>query len=239
MAINKITAPLSTSPAVFAAPVVNQLLALSIASEKHARIVNGYILKGAMFCILGDIFVADSDTTISGTESGSIAVRFTVSGNAAIAEYVSSNDATWNGAYFGFYDSSDRMYIYDYLYAGDFINYLYPVITTESISLTTTYSNPNGITTRRIQKSGKYRVYFVFQTSHSGTYSIVLFKNGVAVGTEKTIVATGQSWYGESQTEDFLFYEGDYVELRVKRGSPTDGVIRIEGYSFRNQAGAW
>lgn len=211
MAINKIAAPLSNSPSVFASPVVNQLLALSMASEKHARIVNGYVRKGSMFCILGDLFVADSDTLISGTESGSVAVIFTVSGNEATAAYTTSNDATWNGAYQGYYDSSNRLYIYDYIYPADNFYGIKqqqeddPGIDSFIGSLNTYYATGIKIV---IPKSGKWRIKYS-QKKVKGNGNTILTKNGVAI-TSAAAVTTDYA----TISNDIVCEEYDIVEIQ-------------------------
>ena len=111
MAINKIVAPLATAPNVFAAPVINHLNAHAINVNPIIKIANGYVKKGAMFCIGGELFAADADTAILGSNAGAIAVRFDVSGTTATATYVDSvSGLTWNGAYHGWYDVSDNYY---------------------------------------------------------------------------------------------------------------------------------
>lgn len=233
MAINKIAAPLSTSPSVFATPVVNQLLALSIASEKHARIVDGYVLKGSMFCILGELFVADSNTAISGTETGSVAVRFTVSGNAAVAEYVATNEGVWNGAYFGFYDSTNRLYIYDFLYAGDVLNPDYTITTSESF-----FAGDIGTWNRliqaskRIKKSGKYRIVLSFSVVN-GSVNAVIYKNGYAYGTVRSLNKTSGTF-----TEDLLFNEGDTLDIYYSATNhDIVAMVQFIEISIRNQIG--
>lgn len=111
MAINKIVAPLATSPNVFAAPVINHLNAHAINVNPIIKIANGYVKKGAMFCIGGELFAADADTAILGSNTLAIAVRFDVSGTTATATYVDSvSGLTWNGAYHGWYDGSGYYY---------------------------------------------------------------------------------------------------------------------------------
>ena len=221
MAINKIAAPLSTSPSVFAAPVVNQLLALSMASEKHARIVNGYVRKGSMFCILGDLFVADSDTLISGTESGSVAVIFTVSGNAATAAYTTSNDATWNGAYQGYYDSSNKLYIYDYIYPADNFygikqqNEAGVLIVRDIIPLNTYAATGIKIV---IPKSGKWRIKYS-QKKVKGNGNTILTKNGVAI----TSAAATTAAYA-TISNDVVLEEYDVVEIQYAPTAWSSGI---------------
>lgn len=110
MAINKITAPLSTGPSVFAAPVINQLAALLTDCNHTKRASGGYILKGALFNIGGSMFLADSDTAISGTSSNY--VKIIASGNTATAAYTTSvANVSWNGAYQGCFDNDGALYI--------------------------------------------------------------------------------------------------------------------------------
>ena len=88
MAINKITAPLGTSPSVFAAPVIAQLAALLTDCNHGIRISGGYVKAGSLWNIGGSMFLADSDTAITGTRSASTTgVKFTVSGDSATVSY--------------------------------------------------------------------------------------------------------------------------------------------------------
>src|SRR5574344_949268 len=112
MAINLFTAPLATSPAVFASPVVSELALLVRNIDHQNRFKYGYVRKGAMFNIGGSLFVADSDTAISGTYSGFI--KLTVSGTTATPSYVSgSQSVTWDDENNGFYDGSGNYYSFD------------------------------------------------------------------------------------------------------------------------------
>ena len=118
MAINKITAPLSTGPSVFASPVINQLASLLDTYNKSALIIDGNITAGSLFCIGGSMFLADSDTAISGTKSNYVSI--TVSGDTATASYVSSlSSVSWNGSYHNYYDANGVLYLFD---EGDGIN---------------------------------------------------------------------------------------------------------------------
>lgn len=213
MAINKIAAPLSTSPSVFAAPVVNQLLALVLGIDMGERVSNGYIKKGAMFNILGDLFVADSDTLVSGTESGSVAIKFTVSGNTAVASYVSSmSSVSWNGTYQGFYDSSNNMYFTDYIYPGDRIYQGY-----ENYCFTVSDSYIDNISFI-IPRSAKWRIKFFLvgksQSAGSDYRSYAqIYKNGVAISGE---FLTGEVTNPLKCTLDYEFSKGDVVTIKTK-----------------------
>lgn len=115
MAINKITAPLATGPSYFADPVINQLATLLTDCNHGLKVNNGVVKAGAVFNIGGSTFMADSDTTISGTQSGNyVIVQFTVSGDTATVAYASSfSGLTWNGVYQGYYDTSGNYYYTD------------------------------------------------------------------------------------------------------------------------------
>lgn len=118
MAIIKISSPLSTSPSVFAEPVLNQLLALAIDCNHGNRIGNGYVKKGSLWNIGGVMFIADADTAINGSKNQGLstcamAIRFSVSGSTATATYINDlTGVTWNGEYQGYYDASGNMYYY-------------------------------------------------------------------------------------------------------------------------------
>ena len=111
--INKITAPLSTGPSVFAQPVINHLAIFLNTHSQRAVVKNGYVLKGTVLSIGGTMYYADSNTAISGTESNYI--KITVSGDTASAEYVSSLPTTiaFNGTYSGYYDGDSNLYLFD------------------------------------------------------------------------------------------------------------------------------
>ena len=112
MAINLFTAPLATSPAVFASPVVSELALLVRNIDHQNRFKYGFVRKGAMFNIGGSLFVADSDTAISGTYSGFI--KLTVSGTTATASYVDgSQSVAWDDENNGYYDGSGNYYALD------------------------------------------------------------------------------------------------------------------------------
>ena len=113
MAIVKISAPLATSPAVFAAPVVNQLAALTINMAKGSDVKNGsHIRSGALFNIGGVMFIADSDTAITGVASSY--VKLTVTGDSAAASFVADlTGVSWNDAYKGYYDVGGALYLFD------------------------------------------------------------------------------------------------------------------------------
>ena len=110
MAIKKITAPLSTGPSVFAAPVIAQLAALLTLASNVKRASGGYILKGALFNIGGTMYMADSDTAINGTPSDYVAI--TASGDIATATYATDvSNVSWNGSNQGCFNTSGVLYI--------------------------------------------------------------------------------------------------------------------------------
>lgn len=113
MAINKITAPLADTTANFATPVINQLQALVIDCNHGDRYNTTKILDGALFCIGGEMFRADSDTTISGVSSTATFIKFVVSGTVATPSFVTTleNALTWSGDYQGYYDGDGNYYL--------------------------------------------------------------------------------------------------------------------------------
>jgi hypothetical protein len=117
MAILRIDAPLATSPAVFAAPVVNQLAALSIDTGKGSPVKGGsHIRFGSLFNIGGVMFVADADTAITGTASNY--VKLTVTDDEAAASFVADlSGVAWNDAYKGYFDVDGSLYLFDEDYA--------------------------------------------------------------------------------------------------------------------------
>ncbi len=112
MAINRIAAPLATSPATFATPVVNQLASNILDHELPERIIGTNVVEGARFNIGGVEYVADADTAITGTASDY--VKITPSGDTASAAYVADlTGVTWNPSYKGYYDTSGNLYVFD------------------------------------------------------------------------------------------------------------------------------
>ena len=116
MAINRIVAPLATSPATFATPVVNQLASNILDHELPERIIGTNVVDGARFNIGGVEYVADADTAITGTASDY--VKITPSGATASAAYVADlTGVTWNPSYKGYYDTTGNLYVFDELKA--------------------------------------------------------------------------------------------------------------------------
>lgn len=91
---------------------VDYIRALALLPSRPLLWSGSYILKGAYFNIGGAIYIADSDTAISGTQSQYI--KITPSGNSASASFVASLDGVeWNQAYSGHYDVSGNLYIFN------------------------------------------------------------------------------------------------------------------------------
>lgn len=113
MSINKITAPLADTTTNFATPVINQLQALVIDCNHGDRYNANYILEGALFCIGGELFKADSDTKINGTRFTPTFIKFVVSGTVATPSYVDTLESalTWSGDYQGYYDGDGNYYL--------------------------------------------------------------------------------------------------------------------------------
>lgn len=220
MAINKIVAPLATAPNVFAAPVINHLNAHAINVNPIIKIANGYVKKGAMFCIGGELFAADADTAILGSNAGAIAVRFDVSGTTATATYVDDDTGvTWDGAYHGWYDTSGTYY--EMLWRIDVSNK-----TRRRLA-----EIPNGTIVKPYETAwwfvtDDYRsdicgmvkaralVYAEPNIIENTNYKITIYINGVLVYKKET----GQEDFG---TLEYFIDYGDYITLKIENLSPT------------------
>lgn len=218
MAINLITAPTSTGPSVFASPVINQLASLLDCINMGAVVQDGYILEGAMFCIGGAMYLADSDTAISGTESNYVAV--TASGSTATAAYVSSlSDVSYDAAYHGYFDTGGVLYLFD---ESDAINdgyittdYALPTptrlprhFTAGTIafnSLDSTYTIDEGdsdygeVAYMYCPRAGIITTSFAMHGSVStSTIYAQIYVDGVAVGTVHTLSSTTATTFTDS-----------------------------------------
>ena len=115
MAINKV--PYPTTPVPVSddwARVVNVLQTNYLEIENKIKIDfgNDNVLKGAVFNIGGAVYLADSDTAITGTASDY--VKLTPGTSTATAAYVSSlSGVTWNDTYNGYYDVSGNLYVFN------------------------------------------------------------------------------------------------------------------------------
>lgn len=91
---------------------VTQLARVLLDSSVPYRISGSNVLKGSMFIIGGAMYVADSDTGITGTASAY--VKITAAGDVASAAFVANlSGVSWNDAYNGYYDGAGAMYIFD------------------------------------------------------------------------------------------------------------------------------
>jgi hypothetical protein len=115
MAINRVTYPSTPTPASGDWDLIVDLMQTGYLKMENAlRIdyVNDNVLEGAVFHIGGTVFLADSDTAITGTPSDF--VKLTVSGATASAAYVADlTGVTWNEAQNGYYDISGNLYVFD------------------------------------------------------------------------------------------------------------------------------
>jgi hypothetical protein len=112
MAINRVLAPNAshTGPNNLS-EIIAQLAALVNDKEQPARISGSYVLQGAFFNVGGVLYLADSNTAISGTASPY--VKLTPSGATAAASFVADlTGVTWNVTYKGYYDGSGNLYVF-------------------------------------------------------------------------------------------------------------------------------
>jgi len=211
MAINKITAGLADGPSVFATPVINQLAALLTDCNHRLRVSGGYVKAGSLWNIGGTMFLADSDTVITGTRTANTTgVKFTVSGNTATVSY-GIDAITWNGLYQGYYDTSGNLY-----YKGEVIAGTYVVVGIDYIS--GSYGT-------------SYTKMYEYQVNHGGIYSIKtrirtdigtttfyekVYINDVAVGTELS-ASGGNTFY--TRTENIFIEDRDKISVYAKNNT--------------------
>lgn len=119
MPINKITAPASTPSAVADYTAQNNLLAaLALAAQGAARVSGSNVLKGAVFLYGGSIFLADSDTAISGSASDYVKLTVAVDGLTLTPSFVADlTGVSWSSTWNGYYDVSGNLYEFDELKA--------------------------------------------------------------------------------------------------------------------------
>lgn len=173
MSINKKTFPTGTAPTGFVQPVINFLQALAIDTNHKERKVGSYIKQGAAFCINGELFIADSDTEITGTKPTTTdAVKFTISGDIATPIWATDlSDISWDGEYQGYYDTARNYY---FVQDEGWIGVTLPLFTYDN----TTYEK---IRTGTILRTGTYSittgVYTVTKDNAGATVAVKLLRN--------------------------------------------------------------
>ena len=223
MAINKITAPGST-PATFWPAVLEFFEAYALGIENAFRVKStAHIAKGSFFAIGGSIYVADSDTAITGTSSAY--VKLTPSGTTASPSYVASlTGVTWSDTYNGYYDGSGNLYIFDEVVARN----------AGAITELKTTRNWKGLNTavianRSANSDNSDMINSLnMSTGKEGTYS------EVAVNTNSTVLIPAGTYM--VCTKGF-----QSVWLEIKDGSGTwqggssvvNGLIISDGVNFR------
>ena len=117
MSITKITDPAAV-PAAVADYTAQNTHSERLLGDIHGPfpIDGSNIKKGSLFNIGGDMFYADSDTTITGTPSDY--VKLVLSGSTATPSFVASlTGVTWNDAYNGYYNVGGDLHVFDELQA--------------------------------------------------------------------------------------------------------------------------
>ena len=185
---------MSTGPSVFADPVIAQLAALLTDCNHGTRVSGGYVKSGSLWNIGGSMFLADSDTAITGTRSASTTgVKFTVSGDVATVSY-GTDTPTWNASYQGYYDGSGNYYYIGSIKAGNFpfpaagvqrtmytkagsdtVTYISFLLYIAQTSLSSKTSEAGCF---KIQKSGIYRLNRIMGIGSSATGVISVYLNG-------------------------------------------------------------
>lgn len=117
MAINLITAPSAVPAAVADYEQQNALIAaLALAAQGAARVVGSNIVKGAVFLVGGSVYLAATDTAISGAASDY--VKLTITGTTLVPSYVADlTGVTWSSTWNGYYDAGGNLYEFDELKA--------------------------------------------------------------------------------------------------------------------------
>jgi hypothetical protein len=86
-----------------------------LSQEMPTRIVGANIVKGAVFQIGGTLYLADSDTAISGAPSEYMKMTPSSDGSVCTAAFVSSlTGVAWNSTYNGWYDTGSPASFYDF-----------------------------------------------------------------------------------------------------------------------------
>jgi len=116
MSIKKISSPTGVSNAVAGdwSGLIDILKMNSQLNVGSAKIDNSsaFVLKGAVFYISGELYIADSETEITGSSSNY--VKVTASGDTASAEFVSDlSGISWDADKAGYYDLSGSLYVFD------------------------------------------------------------------------------------------------------------------------------
>lgn len=121
--------------------------------------------------------------------------------------------------------------------AGDFI--VRENNTTRSKTLSDTGTNTyEKLKEMGVDKTGTLRIKFSARATgwisgHNGTAYFRIYKNGAAVGTERSITFTTSSWVSNSWTEDLSFTEGDLVQIYARGFTSTGegGTLEITAFS--------
>jgi len=206
MAIVKKISPLGEAPIGFVDPVINQLAALLTDCNHGVRVSGGYVKKGSLWNIGGTMFMADSDTAITGTRSAATTgVMFTVSGDTATVSY-GTGALTWNGSYQGFYDTSGNFY-----YVGDVITGNLIVSTTSGHIKNESYTK---ICEYQVRHGGIYSILITMTEGVGGSpYYAKIYINDNPVGTEFIPTTTN------SMTENLFIEDRDKISVYAKRSS--------------------
>jgi len=215
MAIVKIDAGLESSPLVFAQPVLNQIAALLTDCNHGDRVTGGYVRKGSLWNLGGAMFVANSDTVVTGVRSvATTGVKFVVSGDAATPLY-GSDTVTWDGSQQGFYDSGNNFYYCGTAESGDtLLPDAYQPFADNGSNL-----SYHKLFSYKIPIAGYYKIV----TTATGDYSATVeyckvYINDNPIGTE----LSSNSETEVSQTEILFCEKNDIVQLYSHRSKDND-----------------
>lgn len=214
MAINILDSPAAASPAVFVNEVILQLAAIGIDCNHGPRIAGGFVKKGALFNIGGKWALADTDTAITGGTRSPF-IKFVVSGSTVVASYVLAAtfrvEASWDGAYQGFYDGSENLYVVADGYT----------VSDDEVENTTV-----GLWTYR-DVSGTSFTLSVKATWILPVAGMIKIPFSIGGSDEKTLYINGIEQTGHVAGDEYLLSSGDMIQVANKQQQGQDIIFQI------------
>ncbi len=90
------------------------LQAAFLGGDRIPAVRDNQIVQGSIFQIAGPVFVAETDTEITGEKSDYVKISVNVDGDRAAAEFVPDlAGVMWNPIYNGYYDADGNLYLFD------------------------------------------------------------------------------------------------------------------------------
>jgi hypothetical protein len=116
MAINRVQEPANPPTAIGDwTKIIAEMRAVALGIEMPLRVIGSNVVKGAVFQIGGTLYLADSDTAISGSASNYVKLTPSGDGSVCTASFVSSlTGVSWNSTYCGWYDTGSPACFYEF-----------------------------------------------------------------------------------------------------------------------------